>query len=402
MFDKESKGYCKECDMLSVYHIKTWLDEIMNLLPSLPKNLPFEKLGEFIDIFAEKFFILLRLGSMRSNFTFLDIQSRSICFIDEAKKQGVRFEAFHGPFGYTGRFQAKYKGRIYRFEGLPIADFASKYGSDLINNKEQTKRHLKKGEFPIADGKIFWFWQKNKAIEFGINKIGFPLVVKPRSGSVSRHVTTDIQDTGTLRRAINKAIIYSPVFIIEKFIPDTFVYRATVIDFNSIACVKQTPANIVGNGFLNIRELIDRKNNDIHRSEKKQKDFILYKISEDKTTKNLLLEKGYNFFTIPPKGEIVYLQKDPFLKLGGDLVEETSKVHPDNIQLFRNIAKFFDIRVVGIDFLIKDIAHSWKNQKCAVLELNNLPCIELHHFPSFGKPQNVADAIVNLFFKYYI
>ena len=96
------------------------------------------------------------------------------------------------------------------------------------------------------------------------------------------------------------------------------------------------------------------------------------------------------------------MQKDPFLKLGGDLVEETPKVHPDNIQLFRNIAKFFDIRVVGIDFLIKDVAHSWKNQECAVLELNSLPCIELHHFPSSGKPQNVADAIVSLFFKYYI
>ena len=402
MKNKVGRIYCKECEISSIHHIKTWLDEIINLLPSLPKNFLFEKLGRLIDVSAEKFFTGLQIGSMQNDFIPADIQLRSTCFIEEARKQGIKFEAFYGPFGYTGRFQARYKDKIYRFEGLPIADFAGKYGSGLTDDKWQTKKHLKKRNFPIADGKIFWFWQKNKAIKFGINEIGFPLMVKPRSGSVSRHVTTNIRDIEKLRRAINKAVIYSPVFIVEKFISNTSVYRATVIDFDFVACVKQVPANIVGDGFLNIRELIDKKNNDIRRGEPTQKDFTLYKITEDKTTEKLLSEKGYNFSTIPSKGEIVYLQKDPFLKLGGDLVEETPKVHPDNIQLFRNIAKFFDIRVVGIDCLIKDITHSWKNQKCAVLELNSLPCIELHHFPSSGKPQNVADAIVSLFFKYYI
>jgi cyanophycin synthetase len=76
--------------------------------------------------------------------------------------------------------------------------------------------------------------------------------------------------------------------------------------------------------------------------------------------------------------------------------------HPDNIQLFKDIAKFFDIRLVGIDFLVPDISSSWQNQQCAVLELNSVPCIETHHFPSSGAPQNVANALVDLFFKYYL
>jgi cyanophycin synthetase len=37
-----------------------------------------------------------------------------------------------------------------------------------------------------------------------------------------------------------------------------------------------------------------------------------------------------------------------------------------------------------------------------VLELNSVPCIEMHHFPSSGTPQNVAKALVDLFFKYYL
>jgi len=56
------------------------------------------------------------------------------------------------------------------------------------------------------------------------------------------------------------------------------------------------------------------------------------------------------------------------------------------------------IHVVGIDFLCENISKSWKKQKCAILELNSVPSIELHHFPSAGVPQNVAKAMVDLFF----
>lgn len=265
---------------------------------------------------------------------------------------------------------------------MPIAG-----NTRLVDDKEKTKSYLRKGNFPIAEGKSFWFWQKKKAADFGIKKLGFPLVVKPRSGSVSRHVTTNIEDAGKLKRAIDNAVIYSPAFIVEKFIPRAFVYRATVIDFNFVACVKQVPANVVGDGIATIRELIDRKNSDPNRGEPHQK------IVEDKTI---------DFLSAPKKGEVVFLQQDPFLKLGGDLVEMTPEVHPDNRNLFRQVAKFFDIKIVGIDFLARDISRSYKEQECAILELNSAPCIELHHFPYSGAPQNAAKAVADLFFKYYL
>ena len=285
---------------------------------------------------------------------------------------------------------------------MPIADFISKYDTRLVDDKEKTKSHLQKGNFPVAEGKSFWFWQKKKAIEFGTKKLGYPLVVKPRSGSVSRHVTTNIQNSEKLKIAIDKAVIYSPAFIIEKFIPDTAVYRATVIDFDYVACVKQVPANVVGDGISTIRELIDKKNSTPRRGEPHQKEYTLYKIIENETTEKLLSERGYTFLSVPKENEVIFLQKDSFLKLGGDLVDVTSEVHPDNLEFFRHVAGFFDIRVVGIDFLAQDISCSWKEQQCAILELNSVPCIELHHFPSSGAPQNVARAVADLFFKYYL
>jgi cyanophycin synthetase len=394
------KNYCKDCGLPAAHHIQTWLDEIMStLMPQLKLS---KKLESFFDVLLEKTLSLVGLIKMRDDFLFSEIQMRSACFIDEAEKRGVKFKATKGPFGYTNHFCAEVNGQKIRFESLPVAGHISKYDVSFVDCKERTKNHLKKGGFPIAEGKSFWLWQRNQALKYGVDELGFPLVVKPRGGSVARHVTTNIKSKGELQKGIDKAVVYSPAFVIERFVENSFVYRATVVDFDYVAVVKQVPANVVGDGNSTIQELVEKKNNDKRRGESHQKEFTLYKIIIDDTTTKLLAEKNYNLQTIPKMDEIVYLQKNPFLKLGGDLVEVTKKVHPNNIQLSKEIARFFDIHLVGIDFLAPDISSSWKNQTCAVLELNSVPCIEIHHFPSSGTPQNVANALVDLFFKYYL
>jgi len=397
---KKDKRFCKDCGMPSICHIQTWIDELTNRF--LPRLILPRKIELFFDTLLEKFFTFSRLASLKSDFTRSDIQLRTTCFIKEAKKRGVKFKVLHGPFGYTNWFRAEISDKVFQFESLPTADFASEYGAQFIDDKKRTKSHLLKGNFPVAKGRSFWFWQKKRAIEFGVKQIGFPLVIKPRSGSVSRHVTTDIRNIEKLKQAINKAIVYSPAFIVEKFISNAFVHRATVIDFDFVACVKQIPANVVGNGVLSIRELIDKKNSNTKRGEPYENEYVLYKIVENEISKKMLSKQECRLSTIPKNGEVIFLQQDPFLKLGGDLIEVTPEVHPDNFRLFREVAKFFDIRVVGIDFLIQNISHSWKNQQCAILELNSVPCIELHHFPSSGTPQNAAKAVTDLFFKYYL
>lgn len=394
------KKYCKDCGLPTAYHIQTWLDEITSTL--MPRLKFLRKLESFFDVFLEKIFSQVGLIKMRDDFLSSEIQIRSACFVDEAKKREVKFKAAKGPFGYTNHLCAEINGKKIRFESLPIANHFSKYDASFVDCKERTKNHLLRGGFPIVNGKSFWFWRKDRALKFGKDELGFPLVVKPRGGSVARHVATNIKNEDELQKGINKAIIYSPCFIVERFIGNSFVHRATVVDFDFVAVVRQVPANVVGDGILTIQQLAENKNGDKKRGEPRQKDFTLCKIVIDETTKELLAEKKYNLETVPKKDEVVYLQKNPFLKLGGDIIEVTERVHPDNTRLFKDIAKFFDIRLVGIDFIIPDISSSWKNQRCAVLELNSVPCIEMHHFPSSGAPQNVANALVDLFFKYYL
>jgi cyanophycin synthetase len=391
------KFFCQECQKSLFFHYQNWLEEFFSFLPNFIFS---KKLEFFLTFFLEKIFTFFKLASWQENFDFSKIHLKSTLVIEELRKRGVKIEILKGPFGFTNHFRAKIGKKIFYFDGLPVVS-SNKFDLQIFNDKEKTKKLLKKYNFPVPEGKAFWFWQKKEALKYG-KTLGFPLVVKPRSGSFSRHITTNIQNLEELKKAINKAISYSPAFLLEKFLSGNFVYRITIVDFEKVFCGKRVAAHVVGDGVLKISQLIEEKNIKEKRGETYQKDSSLYKIVVDETSEKLLKEKGYNLESIPPKGEIVFLQKDPFVRLGADFIEETPKIHSENIKLFQKLAKTFDIKLVGIDFLAKDISIPWKEQECAILELNNLPCIEVHHFPSLGQPQNVAKEVANLFFKYYL
>jgi len=60
----------------------------------------------------------------------------------------------------------------------------------------------------------------------------------------------------------------------------------------------------------------------------------------------------------------------------GASTTEIEDIHPDNEKLFVRIAQVLDDPLVGIDFMIDDMARSWKDQKCGVIECNSLPFID--------------------------
>ena len=312
------------------HHILTWIEEIMSRI--LPPT-PLSKNGEtWLQGTIENILTLIGTVEYRDDFCESDIEPRSWCFIKEAEKRGVRFYSLYGPGGFTNNFKAVADGKVVRFDMLPVIEFANGRNARFADDKKKTKLFLKKNNFPAADGKAFWFWEIQNALAFG-RSLGFSVVVKPRNGSVSLHVTTDIQTEKELEHAIRYAVLYSPSFIIEKFVAGS-LHRGTVIDFKFVACVEQLPANIVGNGVATIRELIDAKNTDPRRGGSDASHSTLHKIVENRVSEKMLAEKNYTEKTVLKNGECLYLQKDPFLKWGGDLHEVTPHVHPDNVKLF--------------------------------------------------------------------
>lgn len=389
--------YCFDCGNKKIIHLESWIDGFLSMLP--PIKLP-KWFNIFLDNFLEKFFVFLKILKYEKieNVNKLNIALKLKLFILKLQEKGAEVLIGKSVFGYSNYFKIKINNKVVYFYGLPVAGSLN-YKINLIDNKDYVKQILIKNKFPVPKGKSFWFWQKEKALKYAKN-IGFPLVVKPENGSVARHVTINILDDLSLKKAISKSLEYAPKFLIEEFINPAFVYRATVIDFENIFCVKQIPANIVGDGKSTILELINKKNNNPLRGKTHDQNFILHKILINETTYKLLLKKNYDLNSIPLKGEIVYLQNDPFLRWGGDLEDVSFQIHPDNKQLFLDVAKLFNIRVVGIDFMIEKIEESWKKQKCGILELNTCPSIEMHAL-NFTK-SDILEVMFNFFKKYYL
>ena len=239
---------CEDCGPLPVNHLENWLADFIHLAiirpffqPLIPKSFHY-----FLDQLIYKIFTSLNLLSPAGKIDYTKASLRTTVFIDEAKKQGIICKHLISPFGPTNHFQIEINNKNYFFEGLPRMEMLENKTSELIDDKYAVKKLLQNSNFPTPEGKSFWWFQENPAAQYGIS-LNFPLVVKPRLGSMSQHTTINVNNIKDLESAIKKTLNYSPAFIVEKFLPNTHTYRATVIDFKNIACVKRIPAYVFKN-----------------------------------------------------------------------------------------------------------------------------------------------------------
>src|SRR3989344_5269170 len=193
-------------------------------------------LSFFNKVFIDEFFkINITVGLLReADVSENDerLSSRIVAIIRAARESNIEVKALK----IFGRWDANLfslkKGREkIIFEGLPsikiqhisLFDFDDKFAMEQI---------LRKNNMPSAEGRAF---HSLKAGLLYARRLGFPSVVKPRCGSLSKHTICDIQSEQTLIKAIRIVQEISREFILEKFIPGN-VYRITIINNDFIAC----------------------------------------------------------------------------------------------------------------------------------------------------------------------
>ena len=106
--------------------------------------------------------------------------------------------------------------------------------------------------------------------------------------------------------------------------------------------------------------------------------------------KNLFLN------TILKKNQNITINPISNFHQGGILKRiKLSMIHPDNINMFKKINSILKLNLSGIDFIIKDITKSYKNQNCGINEVNTNPNFDIHYYANY-----TVDPI-NKFFKLY-
>ena len=96
-------------------------------------------------------------------------------------------------------------------------------------------------------------------------------------------------------------------------------------------------------------------------------------------------------------GNKIYLHNKIILACGADIHDKTDDVHPDNNMLFVKLASLLQAPIIGIDFICQNISKTYRKQTCAIIEVNSLPYIDMHHFHVSGKSRDVAGYIVDHF-----
>lgn len=318
--------------------------------------------------------------------------NRSLIFFNEAEKRGIDIRAVKILGRYRNDFRYTHNKKHYHYEGIPLFSINSKFNMD---HKPTSRALLLKNNIPMPKGNKFT--SKQKALRF-IKEIGFPVVIKPCSGSLSQHVMCNISSQKEAEKAIRIAKVYRPDFIVEKYIPGK-LYRATVVGQNHVFCCQREPANVTGNGVLTIKQLIDEKNKDKKRGDVNKKDTTLHKITIDDTLRTQLVKQGLQLNSILEKNKKIYLHNKHTVVTGCDIIGVTDKVHTDNKNLFLKVAKLLETQLVGIDFICTDISKSYKQQTSAVLETNSLPYIDMHQETSHGVSDNVAEVVWDVVLK---
>lgn len=328
-----------------------------------------------------------RLIEIRNKIQVHSLGPSTAAIVEEAKK--LRIPVIR--IGENSLVQLGY-GKYARKIQATITDQTSCIAVDSASDKQLTKEILKCFAIPVPEGRTVD--NPMEAIQTA-ELLGYPVVVKPYNGNQGKGVSLDLRSPEEVQQGFQIAKGFSDRVLVEEYINGKH-YRVAVVGNKVVAVAQRLAAHVIGNGKNTIEELIGMENENPLRGEGHEK--ALTKIKIDDVMMLLLEKTNKSLLDIPKEGEIVFLRENANLSTGGIAIDVTDEIHPINANLAIMAARVIGLDIAGVDLTANDIREPIMKGSGAVIEVNACPGIRMHHYPSLGKPQNVAKEIINLLF----
>lgn len=299
---------------------------------------------------------------------------------DEAQKRGLELYNFKESNAHTLYFMLIFHSKKYYFTQTPISLIYQKstsFDSDIkYDNKWIFKKKLLTNQIPCPRGKMFI--SSRRAYNYGLS-LGFPLAVKPVSGSLSIHALCNIRTPIELKDAIRIVKQVDCRVLVEQHVPGA-VYRSLIINNSLVACVMRQPGKIIGDGKSTVRELMDKENKTLG--------------SDSKTHYNYALKsQGVSLNTVLNKDQHIFISNKVTMSSGSTITDVIELIHPENKQLLERVHKILNVPLTGLDFICQNISIPWYKQSFGIIENNSFPYIDLHLNTSGETQINVAGII---------
>ena len=282
----------------------------------------------------------------------------------------------------------KHQHRIWAAE----VDQTSAVSESIAQDKELSKQLLHAAGVPVpigrpvADEADAWA----AALE-----VGLPVVVKPRDGNQGKGITVNLATRDAMTLAYKAAAEIGDVMV-EKFLPGSD-YRLLVVGDQLVAAARREPPLVVGDGEHTVAELVARVNADPRRGDGHATS--LTKIRIDDIAIALLAEQGLTTGSVPARGQRVRMRHNANLSTGGTATDVTDDVHPEVAERAIAAAQMVGLHVCGVDMVCESVLKPLEEQGGGIVEVNAAPGLRMHLSPSYGKPRNVGEAIVNHLFE---
>ena len=276
-------------------------------------------------------------------------------------------------------------GRNRYFRGSTL-DLNPVGASDLAKDKDYANFFMKRMGYPTVPGKTFFSAEHARAMGSRRNidaayryavKLGFPVIVKPNSGSQGVGVTK-AYTKHDFYRAMRFVFARDRVALVQRPVPGKD-YRIVVLDEKIISAYERISLNVVGDGRSTVRQLLTQKQGQFVKS---GRDTIIR--SEDKRIAENLKQQGLTMRSMIAHGERVYLLDNANLSTGGDAVDVTGVIHPEFRKIAIRLTRDMGLRMCGVDLMVDgDITRT--PGRYWVLEVNAAPGLD--HYVTTGKAQ---------------
>ena len=276
--------------------------------------------------------------------------------------------------------------RSLRYLSLDLNHIAS---ADIAKDKDFAKFFIKKAGFPVAEGTTVFkdSWAKaigsKRTIPYATQyakKTGYPLIVKPNSGSQGSGVWL-VRNQKELQSALRETFQSDRVTMVEEYMPGRD-YRIVVLDGEIISAYERLPLSVTGDGKSSVLSLLKKKQKTFEKLERDTR--INFK---DERMKLKLKRQGYTFKSIIKKGEKVFLLDNANLSTGGDSVDVTKKIHKGFKKIAADLTRQMGLRIAGVDIMVTtgDITKVPKATNYYIIEINAAPGLD--HYVTTGPSQ---------------
>jgi len=303
--------------------------------------------------------------------------------VDAALARGVPFRRLtQGSLVQFG-WGAKQR-RIWAAE----VDATSAVSESIAQDKDLSKRLLQSAGVPVPIGAPVGSVGEAWAVA---QDIGLPVVVKPQDGNQGKGVTVNVVTREHLEIAYKAAEeIGQPM--VEKFLPGSD-YRLLVVGDRLIAAARRDPPQVIGDGQLTVKQLVDKVNADPRRGDGHATS--LTKIRFDDIAVARLVQQDLSPDSVPEKGRRVILRNNANLSTGGTATDVTDDVHPEVAARAVAAAQVVGLHVCGVDVVAESVLRPLEEQSGGIVEVNAAPGLRMHLSPSYGKGRNVGEAIIS-------